>query len=81
MRKPQKFAASWRAKNPNVYLPDVATTLNNVGNLQIAQKRMGAARQECEEALSIYQRFAQRDPEQFGADVARLELLLKALPR
>ena len=62
-------------------LPDVARTLNNLGILHSVQNRMDEARQAYEEALGTYLRFAERDPEQFRADVARLESLLKALPR
>jgi hypothetical protein len=71
----------WRSrrKNPDTYLPYVAKTLNNLGILTIAQNRMDEARQAFEEALGIFQRFAARDPEQFRADVARLEQRLSRL--
>jgi tetratricopeptide (TPR) repeat protein len=68
-------------KNPDTYLPDVAETLNNLGILHRDQNRMAESRKALEEALGIYQRFAARDPEQYRVHVARLEQLLKALPK
>jgi hypothetical protein len=53
--------------------------LNNLGNLHSDQNRMDDARQAFEEALSIYKRFAARDPERFQADVTRLNALLTGL--
>ena len=42
---------------------------------------MAEARKDYEEALAIYEAFAQRDPELFTADVKRLKKLLKELPK
>ena len=39
--------------NPQTYLPDVATTLNNLANLQSDQNEYGKAEQSYEEALGI----------------------------
>jgi tetratricopeptide (TPR) repeat protein len=66
-------------KNPETYLPYVATTLNNLGVLHHGQNRMDDARQAYEEALSIYKRFASRDPELFQAEIAKLNVLLTGL--
>jgi hypothetical protein len=63
------------------YLPYVAMTLNNLGLLDRDQNRMAEARKDYEEALAIYEAFAQRDPELFKADVERLKRLLKELPK
>src|SRR5262249_23613984 len=68
-------------KNPDTYLPSMAGTLKNLGVLHRDQNRMAEARQGYEEALAIYQRFAERDPQQFRAGVARVERLFKAPPR
>jgi tetratricopeptide (TPR) repeat protein len=63
-------------KNPETYLPYVATTLNNLGNLHRAQNRMDEASKAYEEALEIYERFARADPDQFSSDVTRVKRLL-----
>jgi tetratricopeptide repeat protein len=59
----------------------VAMTLNNLGILDRDQNRLAAARKDYEEALQIYEAFAQRDPEQFSVDVERLRRLLRELPK
>src|SRR5258708_14265446 len=41
-------------KDPETYLPYVATTLNNLGILDSAQNRMKEARKEYEESLKTY---------------------------
>ena len=56
-------------------------TLNNLGILDSDQNRMADARKEYEEALKIYEAFAEQDPEQFTTDVKRLKKLLKELPK
>jgi tetratricopeptide (TPR) repeat protein len=53
-------------KNPDVFLPDLASTLYGLGMLHARQGRVTEARQSIEEALSIYEKFAQRSPEQYG---------------
>lgn len=67
-------------KNPDTYLPDVATTLTNLGVLDRDQNRMDEARKAYDEALGIYQRFAARDPDRFGKDVERTKALIEKLP-
>ena len=42
---------------------------------------MAEARKEYEEALKIYEAFAEQDPEQFTTDVKRLKKLLQELPK
>jgi tetratricopeptide (TPR) repeat protein len=68
-------------KDPEVYLPDVAMTLNNLGILDRDQNRTTEARKAYEEALTIYEAFAKQDPEQFMTNVNRLKKLLKELPK
>jgi hypothetical protein len=43
------------------------------------QNRVDDARQAYEEALSIYKRFAARDPERFQAEITKLNVLLAGL--
>src|SRR5438270_849470 len=52
-------------KNPETYLPDVATMLNNLGILDSAQNRMKEGRKKYDEALKIYRELAQKDPETY----------------
>ena len=60
---------------------DVAMTLNNRGNLHRDQNRMAEARRAFEEALKIYQAFAEKNPQRYQGDVARMERLLKELKK
>jgi len=64
-----------------MYLPAVAHTLNNLANLDRAQNQMEAARKGFEEALNIYERFAERNPERFQSDVARVKRQLQTLSK
>ncbi len=56
--------------NPETYLPDVATTLNNLAALYSATQRMKEAETAWLEALSIYRRTAEANPEAFMPYVA-----------
>lgn len=67
--------------NPETYLPDVATTLNNLGVLHRDQNRMDEARKAYEEALTIYEKFAGENSERFKGDVTRIRLLLRSLDK
>jgi tetratricopeptide (TPR) repeat protein len=67
-------------KNPDTYLPYVAKTLNNLGNLHAKENHMGEARQVLDEALKIYQQFAARDHAQYDPYVQRVTNLLAQLP-
>jgi tetratricopeptide (TPR) repeat protein len=49
---------------------DVASTLNNLGNLHRDQNRMAEARQAFEEALGIRRKLAEANPETYLPDVA-----------
>ena len=60
---------------------NIAKTLNNLGNLDRDQNHMEEARRAYEEALGIYQRFAARDPDQFGKDVETVKNLIEGLPK
>src|SRR6266403_1980722 len=52
-------------KEPETYLPSVATTLNDLGTIDSDQNRMEAARKEYEETLKIYRLLAQTNPENY----------------
>ena len=59
----------------------IAETLNNLATLDADQNRPEAARKHLEEALDIYKRFAERNPERFQSDVARVKGQLKTLSK
>jgi len=54
----------------DVYAPEVAATLNSLGNLQYDVKDFDAALASHEEALKIRRKLAKRRPEVYGPDVA-----------
>jgi tetratricopeptide (TPR) repeat protein len=47
-------------QNPAAYLPDMATTLNEIGNLDRRENRTDEARQNYEEAMQYYHQLAQQ---------------------
>jgi len=49
--------------NPDAYPPDMARTLNNLGNIDRIQNRPDEARQHSVRALEIYRQLAQRNPD------------------
>jgi CHAT domain-containing protein len=55
---------------PDVYLPDVAMTLNNLGNAQRALNRLKDAQASYQEALTVRRRLAEALPEVFLPAVA-----------
>jgi tetratricopeptide (TPR) repeat protein len=57
-------------KNPEAYLPDVATTLSNLGVLNRDQKQMEEARKELDETVQIRRELVQKNPEAYLPDVA-----------
>jgi len=57
-------------ENPRTYLPYVATTLNNLANLQKAKNEFGDALEKYEEALQIYRKLAEENPRTYLPDVA-----------
>lgn len=59
-------------ENPQSFLPDVATTLNNLANLQKIQNNFSAAEQNYQEALEIYRGLAAENPHIFLPDVATI---------
>ena len=61
-------------QNPATFLPDVATTLNNLANLHQNINEMAIALSEYTEALEIYQDFAKKSPAAFQPKV---EMVLK----
>ncbi len=58
------------AVHPEAYLPDVAMTLNNLGNLQRNQHDFAAAAASYQEALAIRRTLAEAHPEAYLPDVA-----------
>ncbi len=65
-----QLCRSLAAKNPEAFLPNMATTLNNLGILHYAQNAFGPALEAYQEALSIYRRLAKASAEDFLPDVA-----------
>jgi tetratricopeptide (TPR) repeat protein len=57
-------------QNQAAYLPDMATTLNNLGNLDRVQNRTEEARQHYEEALEIHRQLAKQNLEPHLPDLA-----------
>jgi tetratricopeptide (TPR) repeat protein len=58
-------------QNPAVYLPDIATTLNNLGNLDRLENQPEEARRHYEEALKIhYGNLLRRILDPFPPDLA-----------
>jgi tetratricopeptide (TPR) repeat protein len=66
-------------KSPDVYLPNVAMTLLNLGLLHSEKHRQAQALQTYEEALMIYRVFAQRSPGQYQPKVQLVERNLAEL--
>ncbi|MBS0163134.1 MAG: tetratricopeptide repeat protein, partial [Nitrospira sp.] len=56
--------------NPETYLPDVAMTLINLGNLYHNQNDVAAAQAAYDEALGICRRLADTNPDTYLPDVA-----------
>jgi tetratricopeptide (TPR) repeat protein len=55
--------------NPQIYLPDVALTLNNLGLLQTDKNEFAAAEKSYQKALSIHRAFAEAIPQAFDLRV------------
>jgi tetratricopeptide (TPR) repeat protein len=52
-------------EEPAIRLPDVAMSLNDMGTLDLNQKRFEDARRHYEESLKLYRDLALRDPKTF----------------
>lgn len=57
-------------ENPRTYLPDLATTLNNLANLHSAKYEFAEALEKYEEALAIRRALAKENPRTYLPDVA-----------
>ncbi|HKI36446.1 MAG TPA: CHAT domain-containing tetratricopeptide repeat protein [Gemmataceae bacterium] len=57
-------------QRPDVYQPDVAMTLNNLGSVQDALNDLEAARASYQEALAIRRELARQRPDVYRPDVA-----------
>jgi tetratricopeptide (TPR) repeat protein len=68
-------------QNPAAYLPDIATTLNNLGNLDRLQNRPEDARQHYEAALEIHRQLVQQNLEQYLPDMAMVLTNLGSLEK
>ncbi len=58
------------AKEPDAYLPNVASALNDLGNLLSDMRDFPAARGACEEARDIYRQLAAKEPDAYLPNVA-----------
>jgi len=56
--------------NPEGYLPELAMTLNDLGNLDGLQNQAEEARQRYEESLRVYRQLAEQEPDKFLPYVA-----------
>jgi protein O-mannosyl-transferase len=56
-------------QNP-AYLPDMATTLSNLGNLELVENRIEESRQHYEESLEIDRQLARQSPNSYLTDMA-----------
>jgi tetratricopeptide (TPR) repeat protein len=65
--------------NPDAYLPNVATTLNNLANLYGVTQRMKEAERSCGEARAILEPLWRQNPELHGNQFARINLLAARL--
>lgn len=66
-------------KNPDAYEPDVAMTLNNLGNLYSDTQRFADAEKAYLEALGFYKKFAEKNPTVYQKDVQRIERVIALL--
>jgi len=57
-------------QQPQVYAPDVAMTLNNLGNALRGLRRYEAAVEAYQQALAIYRQLVQQQPQVYAPDVA-----------
>jgi hypothetical protein len=65
-----KSAHTLAKTNPEAYLPNVATTLNNLGLLQADRHELAGAAASYREALDLWRRLAKANPEAYLPDVA-----------
>lgn len=59
------------AKNPEAYLPYVATTLNNSGLLHLSSNDLNQAVDAFSEALTIREALAKNNPQRFDIDLCQ----------
>lgn len=57
--------------NPNTYLPDMAVTLNNLGNLDRMENKPEEARKDYEEGVEIHERLARQNLDPYPSDRAQ----------
>jgi tetratricopeptide (TPR) repeat protein len=59
------------AQHPDAFLPDLAMSLNNLGNRLSEMGRRAEALQATQEAVDLYRRLAAQHPDAFLPDLAR----------
>src|SRR5664280_428036 len=57
-------------RNPDVYLPYLAVTLNNLGAVDRLQNHLDEARKDYEESLKINRQLAQQNPAKYLPNMA-----------
>ena len=68
--------------NPDAYFGDVATTLFNMALLlKQDDKRIGEAKQACQESLDLYKTMAKKSPQRWNRDVDKAQELLNKINR
>ena len=59
-------------ENPTRFLPDLATSLNNLANTLSYLGRHQEALEPAQKAVELYQRLAEKNPARFNPDLARI---------
>jgi tetratricopeptide (TPR) repeat protein len=67
------------AGNPQAFLPDMAASLTNRGNIHLLENRLQEARKAQEEAITILRELAAGNPQAFLPGVARTAAALGTL--
>ncbi|MEI7587140.1 tetratricopeptide repeat protein [Runella sp.] len=65
-----KIYSQLAEKNPDAFLPDLATCLNNLGTYYYSNQKMPQAEEAYNEALKIYRQLAEENPDAFLLCVA-----------
>ncbi|MEZ4883360.1 MAG: tetratricopeptide repeat protein [Chitinophagales bacterium] len=58
-------------ENPQIFLPNVANTLNNLGAIHERKSEFNIALKVFQEALNIYRRLSNKNPQEFLSDLAK----------
>ncbi len=71
----------WSKIEPNFHSSLIATTLSNLGILDLDENRKEKARKAFEDALEIYEELAKHNSDRFAPDVERVQSLLNQVSR